>query len=231
MRKNKLFVVVHATDEEQTLKNANIAFNSGADGIFLINHRRVSTMGLKHLYLHVREKHPKRWIGLNFLGPDLRYFTENLKSYLPKDAQALWCDTLGYDQRFVRSARVIGALNLSLTLSKVAPEAILFGGFDFKYQAPVKDLSLGVRDLEKIVNVLTTSGVETGSPPSLEKLVTMREAAGPTKDIAVASGMTPENVDPFLEHVDYFLVATGISKSFTLLDPVKVREMADKMHR
>ncbi|MHB1330580.1 MAG: BtpA/SgcQ family protein [Minisyncoccota bacterium] len=231
MRKNKLFVVVHATDEEQTVKNVRVAFDNGAHGIFLINHAGVSTMGLRNLYFQVREIYPKGWIGINFLGPDLKYLTDNLKSYLPKDAQALWCDTLGYDQRFVKSARVIGALNLNLSVRRVAPGAMIFGGFDFKYQEPVKDLSLGVKELGGIVDVLTTSGSKTGSPPSLEKLIIMRETVGPTKHIAVASGMTPENVDPFLDLVDYFLVATGISKSFDELDPARVLMMADKMHR
>jgi predicted TIM-barrel enzyme len=41
--------------------------------------------------------------------------------------------------------------------------------------------------------------------------------------LAVTSGITPENVGAYLLHADSFLVATGISRSFTELDPSRVR--------
>lgn len=231
MRKNRLLVVVHVLNDEQALRNASIAFDNGADGIFLINHK-VQPVVLKQTYDYVREAYPKKWIGLNFLGPNLEYLTRNLSSYVPRDAQALWCDSLGYDQDAPREFRTYGARRLYFELSRIADEAELFGGFDFKYQKPVKNLSLGVREIAPFTDVITTSGYETGSPPTLEKMVEMRQAAGPEKRIAIASGMTPENVDKFLRVVDDFLVSTGISKPFIdELDPVRVREMSDKMHR
>jgi predicted TIM-barrel enzyme len=59
----------------------------------------------------------------------------------------------------------------------------------------------------------------------LKKFKEMKENCGDTP-LAVASGITPENVDQFLPYVDCFMVSTGISKSFHDLDPVKTHQLA-----
>lgn len=79
------------------------------------------------------------------------------------------------------------------------------------------------------VDVVTTSGPGTGEPPTVEKLATMRQALG-DRALAVASGITPENVEPFLPYVDAFLVATGIEHRFGYLEPGRVRALADAIH-
>ena len=56
----------------------------------------------------------------------------------------------------------------------------------------------------------------------------MRQALG-TFPLALASGVTPENVTDYLPFVDCFLVATGISKSFTELDPAKVTGLVENV--
>jgi predicted TIM-barrel enzyme len=71
------------------------------------------------------------------------------------------------------------------------------------------------------MDVITTSGMATGSAPAVEKIRSMREAIG-KHPLAIASGMTPENVSQFMPYADAFLVATGISKSSYELDPAKV---------
>jgi uncharacterized protein len=57
----------------------------------------------------------------------------------------------------------------------------------------------------------------------------MRQALGGFP-LAIASGITPENVEAYLPYVDAFLVATGISSSFTELDSERVRMLAEKVH-
>jgi hypothetical protein len=44
--------------------------------------------------------------------------------------------------------------------------------------------------------------------------------------LAVASGITSENIEIFKPHVDVFMVATGISANFHDLDPVKTYQLA-----
>ena len=71
----------------------------------------------------------------------------------------------------------------------------------------------------------------TGVAPSVEHVRAVSEGARtvPGSRVAVASGITPENVGPFLPLVDDFLVATGISSSFYQFDKVRVRDLAAQM--
>lgn len=226
MRKNKFLVVIHAVTEEQSLRNVEVAFGNGADGVFLINHDGSPVM-LKQVYTAVRKEFCGAWIGLNFL----RLSLESVVSYLPDDAQALWCDSVGYDENLTGGMRTVDVDLLKERLKRHSSDAKLFGGFDFKYQTPLKDLETAMADLSPFLDVITTSGPRTGHPPNVEKIDKIRTLAGPKKRIALASGMTPENVEPFLPLVDYFLVATGISHSHTELDPVRVKMMAQKLNR
>ena len=79
------------------------------------------------------------------------------------------------------------------------------------------------------VVVVTTSGSATGKPPQSEKISQIRKAIG-DQPLAIASGMTERNIKSFLGLVDCFLVATGISRSQTELDPSRVRKMARIIH-
>lgn len=220
-KENKLFVVVHVEEVGQALRNAKIAFDNGADGIFLINHSMMPEM-LRAIYEEVRDEHPHGWVGLNYLGVSRSRAIE----LLPKDAGGLWMDTPG----FVEDGSNIGVQEVRERIHRASDGALFFGGFDFKYQIPVRDLSRATLEISEVVDVITTSGSATGSPPSMEKMRTMRLAA-PDARIAIASGMTPGNVDPYLDLVNYFLVATGISSSHTELDPGKVHQMARRVHR
>jgi len=73
------------------------------------------------------------------------------------------------------------------------------------------------------MDVVTTSGVATGHSADLEKINTFRRACGDSP-LAVASGITPENVKQYIPMVDAVLVATGINfkDDFYNIDPVKL---------
>lgn len=64
----------------------------------------------------------------------------------------------------------------------------------------------------------------------MEKIATMKKAIG-DKPLAIASGITLENVENYLPYTEYFLVATGISHTFNELDPVKVGELCKAIHK
>ena len=56
----------------------------------------------------------------------------------------------------------------------------------------------------------------------------MKLALGDTP-LAIASGITPENVEEYLPYADSLLVATGISNGFTELDPLRVRSLVERV--
>jgi predicted TIM-barrel enzyme len=76
------------------------------------------------------------------------------------------------------------------------------------------------------MDVVTTSGPGTGHAAEVEKIRRMKQALADAP-LAIASGIAPENVGHYLPYADAFLVATGISRSFTELDATRVRLLVE----
>lgn len=206
--------VIHVESESQALRNARTAREGGADGIFLINHG-VPYHQLLEAYRACRAEHPTWWIGLNALDlPSDQAFAR-----APVGADGIWTDAAGADDR-THAAKWL--------LRRHGWKGLHFGGVAFKGQPDLGDLASEARAAIFRMDVLTTSGPATGQAAPPEKLRALRAAAGGTP-IAVASGVTPENVGDSLPYVDAFLVATGISLSHTELDPARVRRLADRI--
>jgi predicted TIM-barrel enzyme len=79
------------------------------------------------------------------------------------------------------------------------------------------------------MDVVCTSGPGTGKAAQLDKLIAMRHGIGPGGAIALASGVTAENVRTYLPYVDAFLVGTGIEARFGVLDPSKLTDLLAAM--
>jgi len=210
--------VIHVEYPIQAVRNANIAFGEGADGIFLINHR-IPAGELQRCYSFVRERHPYKWIGLNWL--DLTPVRG--MSMMDDTVSGMWVDNAGIreDERGDIEARTLARMHRHLE-QEWRISFLLFGGVAFKYQKEVKNLEHVAKQAMLHVDVVTTSGAKTGSPPDIEKIRTIRKAVGDDFPLAIASGATPENVGEYLPYVDCFLVATGISDSHTELNAVRV---------
>ena len=103
---------------------------------------------------------------------------------------------------------------------------LYFGGVAFKYQRAVEDLERAASLAAKYMDVVTTSGPGTGKAATRDKIKAMKRALADTP-LAIASGVTPENVVDYLDFADPFLVATGISRSWSHLDPVLVRALVE----
>jgi predicted TIM-barrel enzyme len=78
------------------------------------------------------------------------------------------------------------------------------------------------------MDVVTTSGPGTGRAAEVTKIQRMREALGDAP-LAIASGITPENVDQYLPYADCFLVATGISRSDGEFDSRRVLALVERV--
>ena len=80
----------------------------------------------------------------------------------------------------------------------------------FKKQREVKSdhYKLSAQIATHFMDVVCTSGVKTGSAADIEKIRTFRSGCG-DKVLALASGVTPENVTDYIPYVDCILVATG----------------------
>lgn len=104
-----------------------------------------------------------------------------------------------------------------------------FGGVAFKTQVEIQDpkeLVAVVKAAMPFMDVVTTSGEGTGLAAEAVKTRLMKIAIG-CKPLAIASGITPENVWDYLPFADAFLVATGVSKDFYTLDETRVRALVE----
>jgi hypothetical protein len=104
-----------------------------------------------------------------------------------------------------------------------------FGSVAFKVGPEVLHPERAAEVAQSVMDVVTTSGTATGVPPDVDK-VRARRGALEGHRLAVASGITPDNVEDYLPFVDDYLVATGISRDFHTLDPAKVRALAETVH-
>jgi hypothetical protein len=226
---NLFYPVIHCIAPLQggfghALANAKIAYENGADGIFLIGHR-LPCGELLTIYNQVRKQHPDRWIGINFLdiGADTSWLKLMRYVEMAKGLSGLWMD----------------ALPAADSTNELQKKLDLFGGVAFKYINPDqsgRELAQECARAEKLVQFITTSGSKTGEPPSVEKLETMRNLLSPFKGLAVASGVDASNVESMLPHADTFLVASSITAkrrdlgNQEYLVPEKVLELAKIIH-
>ncbi|MGD2067612.1 MAG: BtpA/SgcQ family protein [Gemmatimonadota bacterium] len=214
--------VIHVASAEQALRNAEIAREAGADGAFLINHA-IGWERLLEIHADLTERLADCWLGVNCLdlAPDevfprigpgvVGVWVDNAMIEEEKDDQP--------DAEAVRAARVASGW-----------EGLYFGGVAFKYQRHVADIRRAARVARRFVDVVTTSGPGTGLAAQLEKIRIMKRALGDFP-LAIASGITPDNVIDYLPVSDGYLVATGISTTFEELDPGRVRRLVEVVRK
>ncbi len=220
----KLFPVIHVLDEAQAIRNAEIAFEAGAHGLFLINHetspgnRPLSFADLLEIHAAVAAHFPDQWIGVNCLDlPAAEVF-----QHLTPQVAGVWADNGEIDEHATKQTAAEQILEAK---TATGWNGLYFGGVAFKYQKLVDDAARAADIAQNFMDVVTTSGPATGKRASTSKIKMMKEAIG-DKPLAIASGVTIENVAAYLPYVDYFFVATGISQNFYELDPIKVARLS-----
>jgi len=216
--------VVHITDSEQAIRNTGIAVESGADGVFLI-----SMEGMGHNYINrvhslAKEQFPGFWIGVNYLDlmDDPLQVFPNLKS----DVNGAWLDDAWIN---LKGKPQMEAEAITRAKEESGWDGLYFGGVAFKYRGKVSvgDLTGIAQEATKYVDVVTTSGEGTGIAPSISKIQRLKEGVG-VSPLAIASGITPDNVYNYLEIADAFLVATSLLKRGTDdFDPAKVKALVE----
>ncbi len=210
--------VIHVDSLEQAFRNAQAAREAGADGVFLINHGMADD-ALLAIHETVADAHFGWWIGVNCLGLS----AERAFAAVSPKVGGVWVDNAGIEEG---QEDQFYADSVSAVRESHAPGCLYFGGVAFKYQRHVDDLETACRVAARYMDVVTTSGPGTGHAAEIEKIRRMKQALGSTP-LAIASGITPENVTDYLPHADSFLVATGISRTFTELDPVRLQSLVE----
>jgi hypothetical protein len=221
--------VIHVIDDTQVSKNIEVVIGEGAQGAFLINHDFGVDQFLP-IVRNARERFPNLWIGLNFLAvTGLKAFPV-LGQLQTEDCpiDAYWADDARIDERRAVDKQ-IEAQEIDRTRDTSNWEGVYFGGTCFKKQREValEDYATSASIAGDYMDVVTTSGIATGHEADGSKIETFRKAIG-DRPMALASGITPENVHSYHE-VDCFLVATGINfeADFYNIDPKRLAKLID----
>ena len=220
--------VIHAQDDDQINRNIEIAVRAGAQGVFLINHD-FDVKRFLPLIERCRQAHPLLWLGVNFLGVtgrDAFPILGNLESRgLAIDAY--WADDACIDEQQESQNQ---AADIKSVRKGSGWSGIYFGGTAFKKQRVVDPANYFASGqiAKQWMDVVTTSGIATGEPAEIDKIQTFRQGVG-TNALAVASGITPENVHGYAPYVDAILVATGIniSHDFYNIDRTRLSRLID----
>lgn len=220
--KHTLLPVIHVRDRDQALRNTLIAQSAGSSGVFLINHN-INWDELMTIAKLVISRFDGFWVGVNVL--DISN-VQALKIASEVGAQGLWTDSIAVTEHpdvIHKQPEAEKFRNLTLRSN-----VLHFGGVAFKHQPTVNDEPAMARLATSYMDVVTTSGAATGIAAKLDKITSMKAAIGDFP-LALASGITPDNVHLYSQFADVFLVSTGINESFFELDPAKVRALASSL--
>lgn len=218
--------VIHPVTKDTALKSIETAVRSGADGIFLIN-QGMSASQVLDFITEVRRLHETLWIGVNLLGSEPEEVIE-LVADLP--VGGIWSDNADIDEK--SDAQPAGE-RFRQARRRIGWDGLYFGGVAFKYkrEVPAALLPDAARKACPWMDVITSSGPGTGYAATVEKAIALRSGAG-GHPLALASGVSPENVDGFLPYVDAYLVASEIetAKYSGILVPARTKLLAERIH-
>jgi len=214
--KHVILPVIHVESADMALRNAMIAREAGADGVFLINMRveKIDYEKLLEIQKTVKTQFHDWWIGINCLDLPATF----VFNYMNSNVDGVWTDNGEINAQEIKEAK-----------EKNAWQGLYFGGVAFKYQNSSEDPVVAAKKAVRFMDVVTTSGNGTGFAPDMEKIKKMKEAIGDFP-LAIASGISTENVCNFLPFADCFIVASSLLKPGTNdFDAEKVRELVDKI--
>jgi len=214
--KHVVLPVIHVKSQQQALRNAQIAYEAGADGVFLINHT-INAEGLLAIQNAVANVYPDWWVGVNCLGLS----PGDVFARISPRIAGVWVDNAMILENQRNQSEAQAVLNAR---QQSGWNGLYFGGVAFKYQRHVDDLCAAAKTARDFMDVVTTSGPGTGKPAHVEKIRIMKSSLEDFP-LAIASGITPDNVADYLPYSDCYLVATGISRSFDDLDPILTQRL------
>lgn len=224
----RFYPVVHIHNFPQTFENVKMAKDLGGDGVFLIDHRGHPLSFLVEEMV-AKFQDADFFIGVNYLGVD------NLQAL--QDAASLGCKMLWSDNAEMdeEDYQISGERLLELQQKL---DVRFFGGVHFKYQRkPKRSIGESLRRAVRYVEYPTLSGRATGVAADLDFIreahsVFQQEVNNDNRGLAIASGISTDNVELYLPYIDAFLVASSIinaSSDDEYFDPSKLGNLRKKI--
>lgn len=224
--------VIHVLNNEQAELNTKRAIEGGCGGVFLINHD-FDVDEFLPIIKHVRKTFPDIWLAVNFLAVTGKHAFPTLGQLKDEGIKVdgYWGDDARIDE-FSDKNHQSEAEEILRVKKDSGWDGMYFGGTCFKKQREVlpEHYPTSAKLATHFMDVVTTSGVATGHAADTDKIKTFRNACG-DKPIALASGITPENVHEYFDLVDCLMVATGINiqDDFYNIDPIRLAKLMDNL--
>jgi len=229
----KVFPVVHIISPEQAVEQVGVAFEHGADGAYLIDHRTSDWNVTCRAFNLAKACYPEFFLGVNILFEPTAFdvMTALLNAIKQERIDGLpdgvWVDDAMPKHDATRLLRVN---------NKALSGIRYLGGVAFKYTSLFTEnpeiAAVRARELSEYVDVVTTSGSGTGTPPTPQKIEAMKKAIG-DQCLAVASGVGVDNLHDYVDYIDELLVATSIEthKGSGVFDVPKLKELLLIAHK
>lgn len=220
--KTNLIAVIHHRDDETSLANAKKAHDAGFEGVALIHMDGIDEL-IDRAAVRIKRELPDLKVIANRLTtpPELV-----IQRDLALGLDGSWVDNPGVYSDTVEPVAQI--YSDTFRAAKWRNEQYMFfGSVAFKTQRHEPDndaAATAAWRAEGFGWIVTTSGPATGVAPDIAKLRAMRHRI-PQGDLAVASGVTPENAADISLFVDWILVSTGISEDFYTFDLQKMQRL------
>jgi predicted TIM-barrel enzyme len=197
----KVLPVVHYLSDEQAIQQSLLAYSLNADGIFLISHCG-SNERLGPLAKTIKSLTKNFKVGINLLGNTIMETAKESEKY---ELDMICGDSCGVSSKGI-NAEGEELFRWGQKNSKIE----IFASVAFKYQKIETNPPLAASNAKNSGFIPTTSGSGTGSAPELAKIMSMSNKTNGL--LAIASGMTCENILDFKSYLSHVLVATGVSQ-------------------
>jgi predicted TIM-barrel enzyme len=222
-----LLPVIHPIGHGEAMASVDVAVQAGCRGVFLIN-QGMNEDEVLALVMTVRARHPNLWVGVNLLGVPPEEVLRRGLAACGGRLDGIWTDNAHIDEGATAQPAAQAFVDAR---ARLGWRGLYFGGVAFKYQREVRAEDLGTAAAAALpyLDVICTSGPGTGKEADVGKVTAMRQGIGTRGAIALASGVTAENVAGYVPYVDAYLVGTGIEKDFGILDLQKVVRLQQVM--
>ena len=210
--------VIHHLDAATTFSEILVARTCGADGVFLISHDGAD-LELLDVARTAVQQNTGFPIGLNLLSMRC---VQSARKALEVGSNMLWADDMGVDsQGLTAEGREMESI------ARLEPQLKLFASVAFKYRPQETDPVGAAAHARAAGFIPTTSGDATGHAPDPQKIIAMGKGGA----LAIASGMTPENVNTYAPALTHILVATGVSRTEHHIDPAKLSALIERLRQ
>lgn len=213
----KIIPVIHHKTELLSIKNAEICAKNKSYGIFVIS-MDGDNFGLAALSRRIKLEFPELKVGINLLGCSA---LDSVYEGLNYSLDMTWSDFPIVTGSYITPEAKLIEEEIKTT------RHLFFNSVDFKYQKAEPNIHQAVLNSQLLGFVPTTSGQATGKAADLSKIKSMKDSLK-EYPLAIASGLTPDNVNEYSPYIEYGLVATGISEDFYTFNELKLLEIIQK---